>query len=237
MNAPELIPLQVNVEHPPAQALARGAQSAMDMVQAFEVVDDGSYTLAGEELQGIKSRATKLEDQRKAITKPMDDAKKAVMDLFRGPLELLGQAEAALKGKMLAYSQEQVRKAAEERRKAEEAAAAERARLATEAAKLEAEGKTGEAAVQRQVADMVVAQPSAVAAPVKVAGVKTTTTVDFEVVDLHRLVMHAAEHPEVVALLQVDSVKLRAYVRGLGMATKLPGVRVFEKQGIAAARR
>lgn len=238
MNAPELIPLQVTVQHPTAAALARGADSALALVESFEVVDDESFALGGEELQAIKRKAATLEDQRKAITKPMDDAKKAVMDLFRGPVDLLTKAEGILKGKLLGYQQEQQRKAAEARRIAEQAAEAERQRLAEEAKKLEAEGRAGEATVQRAIAEMVVAQPvTTVAAAPKVAGLATRTTVEFEVVDKLALVQHIAKHPELLNLVVEDSTRLRAYVRGLGLDCQLPGVKVFEKASLAASRK
>lgn len=239
MNAPaELIPLQVTVQHPPAAALAKGADSALALVEAFEVTDDATFELGGEELKAIKAKAATLEEQRKTITKPMDDAKKAVMDLFRGPIDALTRAEGILKGKLLGYQQQKEREAAEARRKAEEAAAAERARLEDEARRLEEQGRAGEAVVQRAVAEMVVAAPmtTAAAAP-KVAGLATRTTVDFEVVDLLALVKHIAQHPELIGLLQADSVKLRAYVRGLGTACNLPGVRVFGKASLSASRK
>jgi hypothetical protein len=236
--AAELIPLAVNVQHPSAAALSRHGAAALELVEAFVVDSDSTYTLAGEELQAIQRRASTLDEQRKAITRPLDDAKKAVMDLFRAPVETLEQAAGILKRKMLEYSTEQQRKAREQQLAAEKAAQQERERLEAEAQALKAEGRAGEAAVKEQVAAMVVAAPARVpsAAP-KVAGVKTTTTVDFEVVDLLALVRHVAQHPELVNLIVADSTKLRAYVRGLGMATALPGVRVFEKNGIAAARK
>jgi hypothetical protein len=234
----ELTPITITVEHPTAAALARPGAAALELVEAFAVVDDATYTLAGEELQAIQKRAATLDAQRKVITKPMDDAKRAVMDLFRAPVETLEQAAGILKRKMLEYSTEQQRKAREQQLAAERAAQQERERLEAEAQALKAEGRAGEAAVKEQVAAMVVAAPAPVpAAAPKVAGVKTTTTVDFEVVDLLALVQHVAQHPELVNLIVADSTKLRAYVRGLGMATALPGVRVFEKNGIAAARK
>lgn len=238
MNAPaELIPLQVTVQHPSAAALAKGADSALALVEAFEIVDDDSFALGGEELQAIKRRAAALEDQRKAITKPMDDAKKAVMDLFRGPTDLLAKAEGILKGKLLAYQQEQQRKAAEQRRIVEAAAAAERDKLRKEAEALAAQGRAGEALVKEQIADMVVATAPATVEPPKVAGLATRTSIEFEVTDLLQLVQHVAKNPELLGLIAADSVKLRAYVRGLGTACNLPGVRVFEKASLAAARK
>lgn len=238
MNAPaELIPLQVTVQHPSAAALARGADSALALVEAFEVTDAATFEIGGEELKAIKSRAAVLEEQRKAITKPMDDANKAVMDLFRGPLDLLGKAEGILKTKLLAYQQEEARRIAAERLAAERAAQEERDRLAAEAEKLAAEGRAGEAMVKQQVAEMIVAAPPATPEPTKVQGLASRTTVEFEVTDLHALVKHIAATPELIALVAPDSVKLRAYVRGLGTACQLPGVRVFEKASLAASRK
>jgi hypothetical protein len=202
------------------------------------VNDAITFELAAEELTAIKKRATALDEQRKAITGPLDQAKKQVMDLFKPPLDVLTRAEGLLKTKMLTWQQAEARKAAEARAEAERIAQAERERMAAQARALEADGKDGEAAVQRQIAELIVAAPpAAVVEPPKVAGVSTRTSVEFEVVDLLALVQHIAQRPELLALLSVDSVKLRAYVRGLGMATDLPGVRVFEKASLAASRK
>lgn len=234
----DVTPIAINVTAPSAAALERGSAAALELVEAFEVVDAGSYELAAEELVAIQKREKALVDQRLAITRPMDAAKSSVMDLFRAPVETLGQAAAILKRKMVAYTTEQQRKANEERIAAERAAQQERDRLEAEARALKAEGRAGEAAVKEQVAAMVIATPPAAPVEVpKVAGVSTRSTVDFEVTSLLELVQHVAAHPELLPLLAVDSVKLRAQVRALGMATKLPGVKVFEKTSLAASRK
>jgi hypothetical protein len=224
---------------PSAAALAKGSDAALEMVKSFEIVDAPTYELAGEELVAIKRKATQLEDQRKTITKPMDDAKKAVMDLFRKPLDVLAQAEGVLKGKMLTFSQEQARRAAEARAQAEAQARQERERLEREAAELQAQGRAGEAAAKTAIAQVVSAAQieDPFTAPVKASGVKTTTTIDYEVVDLGKLVAHVAKNPQLLQLLTVDSVRLRAHVRAFGLACDLDGVRVFEKQGLAASRK
>lgn len=80
----------------------------------------------------------------------------------------------------------------------------------------------------------VISIPVDAPAPQKVSGISTTTTVDFEVTSLHELVKHVAAHPELLNLVIADSVKLRAYVRGLGLNCKLPGVKVFPKASIRA---
>lgn len=233
----ETLPTEVKIAAPSSAEINRGASAALALVQDFEITDMPTFELAADELKAIKQKATALEDRRKTLTQPLDAVKKGIMDLFRGPLDLLGQAEGILKSKMLTYQQAENRKAEEQRIAAERAAQAERDRLAEEASKLAAEGRAGEAAVKETVAAMIVAQPVAAPAVPKVSGVKTTTTIDYEVEDIHALIKHVAEHPELVNLLVADSVKLRAFVKGLGMACKLPGVRVFEKQGLSASRK
>jgi hypothetical protein len=196
-----------------------------------------TFEIAADELKGIKAKAAALDEQRKAITGPLDAAKKAVMDLFRGPLDALGQAENILKGKMLGYQQEQQRKADAARLEAERIAREQRLKLEAEARALAEAGRTGEAAVKEQVAQMVVAAPVAAPAPPAIKGVSTSTTVDFEVDNLLALVRHIAAHPELINLVTADSVKIRAYVKGLGLQCNLPGVRVFNKQSLSASRR
>lgn len=91
----------------------------------------------------------------------------------------------------------------------------------------------------RSAAAMVVAAAT-ISAPVthiesaKSKGTSIKATVDFEVTSLLSLVQHIAQHPELINLVVEDTTKLRAYVRGLGLNAKLPGVRVYEKKAIAS---
>lgn len=233
----QAIPTELKIAAPDGATLTKGAAAALAMVNSFEVTDATTYNLAADELKEIKARATRLEEQRKSLTAPLDVVKKGIMDLYRGPLEVLGQAEGILKGKLLDYTREEQRKAEEQRLAAERAAQEERDRLEAEAKALAEQGRAGEAAVKETVAAMIVAQPVAAPAVPKAAGIKTTTSIDFEVEDTLALIQHVAQTPELVSLLTVDSVKLRAYVKSLGKACALPGVRVFEKTGLSASRK
>lgn len=274
---------------PDAAQLTGRAQQALAFIDGFVIDGPEAYGLAGEELQAIKRRAKEIEAQRTGITGPLNQVLKAVNDLFRTPTDTLGKAEAALKGKMLAWQQDQERIAAEARRKAEEAAAAERRRLEEEAAAAQREAQAQaaaaaaaeraqlqalaaaeaakaagnaeaaaaaqrEAQAQAQAAALaqsatdraqaeaqsaafeaqVITAPVALVAPTKAAGISTSKKLDFEVTDLHALVKHVAAHPELIAMLRADDVRLRAYVKGLGMACSLPGVRVFETSVMSA---
>jgi hypothetical protein len=274
---------------PDSVALSGRAQSALEFIKGFQIATAEDYSLAADELKAIKTRANKLEEQRTGITGPINKALKAINDLFRGPADLLAEAERTLKGKMLAWDQEQERIAAEVRRKAEEAAAAERRRLEAEAAErqrqaeeqaraaaaaaqaqrdaeaaaaaakaagdaeaaaaaereaqaqaqaaAQAQAETqraqAQAAMASETAQMVIAMPAPVE-KAKAAGISTSKKLDFEVVDIALLVQHIAAYPELVQLVQVDSVKLRAYVKAMGKACALPGVRVFEDRVLSA---
>ena len=113
---------------------------------------------------------------------------------------------------------------------------AEGAAKAQEEARQQAEASE-QATAEAQAAMVtaaVVSMPVAAQAPAKVSGISTSKTMDYEVEDLHALVVHVAAHPELISLLMADSVKLRAQVRATGMNTKLPGVRVFEKRSMSA---
>lgn len=148
--------------------------------------------------------------------------------------------------------------AAAERRRLEQEAAERQRQADAERARLEAEARTAaeagdaRAAEQAQQQAAQVAQTAAlevaaientaqvivaaapVVAPIKASGTSVRESFDFEVTDLHALVKHVGEHPELLSLLRADEVKLRAYVRGLGRNTNLPGVRVDVKRTLAA---
>lgn len=247
----------------PDQALLiGGAQRMLSFIDSYAIESNDDFSLAADELKTIKSKQKTLEDQRTSITGPLNAATKAVNDLFRGPAELLTRAEGALKAKMLTWQRKVEAEAAEARRVAEEAARAQREAAeaearklaevaqaqAAEAAKAQEAGNAqaaaiAEAAAQRardeasaaaSAAQMAIAAPVAQIAAPKAKGISTSSRLDFEVVSLIELVQHVAKHPELVGLLQVDSVRLRAYVKGVGEACALPGVRVTSQTSMSA---
>ncbi len=177
------------------------------------------------------------QERRKAEEAAAAERKRLEEEAAARQREAQAQAEAAARAAAEAQAQERaaaVAAAAGDSEGAARAAAAmhaqqQRADLARDAAqRAQAEAQTTVA-----IAQAVTAAPSAVVAP-KAKGIATTTRVDFEVQSLVLLVHHVAAHPELINLLAADTAKLRAYVRGLGMACNLPGVRVFEDRGISA---
>lgn len=148
---------------PDEAALSKSAGSALAMARTFTITTSEDYGLCAEELKAANAKFKALEEKRLTITRPMDAAKKAVMDLFRGPLDTLEQAIGLYKRSMLDWDREQERIAAEQRRAAEEAAAAERRRLEAEAAERQRIADEQAAALQRQAEEAARAGDAAAA--------------------------------------------------------------------------
>lgn len=263
-----------------SDALAMTTRGERALANAKDFVIDSQELLdaAGDDLRAVKTLRNQAEAKRTSITGPLNQALKAVNDLFRPAITYLDEAERVLKGAMVTYTDEQARIAREARQKAEAEARAERERLeaeqreqeriareaaekaaaaqreaaeaaargdaaaaaAAEEAQRQASAAAAAAEAQAQAAEVtaaVVAVPPAAEPARKVAGISTSKSVDFEVTDLHALIKHVAEHSELLSLVNADSVKLRAYVRGMGHNTNLPGVRVFDKTVLAARGR
>ena len=98
---------------PEAQALAHEAETTLGIIQAVRITTAVECKAAVDQTRDIKAKAARLEEVRKTMTRPLDDAKKAIMDFFRGPADLLAKAETLLKGSITTFHQEQQRIAAE----------------------------------------------------------------------------------------------------------------------------
>jgi hypothetical protein len=183
-----------------------------------------AYEGAATFLKDVKSKFKELDEKEKAITKPINDGLKLIRDMFRKPKDLLTQAETALKRGMVTYQREQERIAAEAQRKADEDVRKERERLA----KLEAKAiERGDETKAEQLAE----RQAAVVAPIiqtekpKVSGISTRKDYDFEIVD-------AAKLPR--EYLMPDDKKIRKVVKALGAEASIPGIRIIERDILAA---
>jgi hypothetical protein len=93
------------------------------------ILCEEQYVEAAAFLGEVDKTAKRIEALRVSLTRPLDDSKKRIMDLFRGPLDRLVQAKSATKESMLAFRREQEEAA----RLVREAQERERARLVREA--------------------------------------------------------------------------------------------------------
>jgi hypothetical protein len=209
---------------PQVRELTAEAQSLVALAGSYAVANAEEYAAAGEDLKRVKGAKDRLERLRKSMTQPIDAAKKAIMDFFRGPSDQLDRAESQIKRSMIAFSNEQDRLRREEQARAEESARKERLRLEAQANKAEASGKVEKAAALQQRAATVVA-PVIERTPPKVIGVSTREVWKFEVTD-------PAQVPR--EYLTVDESKIRRVVGALKGDTKIAGVRVWSEKALAS---
>jgi len=195
------------------------------------ITNQEQYETAGSILKEIQNRARELDAQRKTITGPIDQAKKAVMDLFKPPLELLEAASRKIKSGLIAYSNEQERLAAEERARLQKIAEKE---AEAEKKKLEAKIERAKASGKEEKAEELEAQKEAIeplAVPVIEAPVTQLKGVSYrekwtvEVVDF-KLLPDEYKLPNQSALDKVAQA-----TKG---AIQIPGTKLH-KEKIAAA--
>ena len=244
MNAPEKLapaevietePKAITYNQPKGSALAKSAERVLAIARSIVVDSNEMAKIAAAELVTIKGRARELDEERKRITKPMDDAKRAVMDIYNPAIEKLNQAEAALKSTLTTYQNEQRRladlAAAEEARKAREEAEKLRAR----AEKMEDRGKAEDAEALRNIAAMTAAAPRAVSAPPKLAGVSTRKVWKANVTDRAAAIKALADNPTYQHLLTIDESALNKLAAAMkNPNSPIPGVVFYEDSAMSA---
>lgn len=120
----ETIPAEFASVEPTLQTIREGFPAVRTITTAEQ------FSRAGELLKAVKGALKQIEDQRVAITKPINESLRTVNAQAKDAAEPFLKAEQAIKAAMVTYSNEQERIRREEQRRVEAAAAAERARLA-----------------------------------------------------------------------------------------------------------
>lgn len=244
--------VEVTIPQPP-DAGGLVARQLVEAARSFEVVTASDFARAAETLRTIKTRSKEVDEQRKALVRPLDEARKRIQAFFAVPLGFLEEAEKTLKSKMLGYEQAEERRRLEAQRAAEAAARAERERLAREAAeaerkareKAEAERKAAEEAAAAGRAEEA-AKLAARAARTEAKGEERAAALAAQADHVVTEVVHV-ERPRAAGLasvtrwtfevideaaiprayLAVDEEKLRRVVEAMKGDTDIPGVRAI----------
>jgi hypothetical protein len=199
------------------------------------IVDEESYNDAAELLRQCKTGIGVVNTEEEKIVPPLHQAHKAAKALFnklRAPFE---QAETILKGKLLDYSREQQRVAAEKQREADAAATAERKRLEQEAAAALESGDVARAEVLASTAEVVQAAHVATAVP-KIAGISTRKVWKVEVENLITFLQEAITNPMLRECIDIDVVALAKLAAATNGTVSLPGCKVRQEEGLAARK-
>lgn len=136
-----------------ARAAIAEASVMLGAARKFHISTPNDALRAGEQLRDVVARRKEMEEARFRITRPMDEAKKKVMELFTPALAELTQAERTLKSGIEDYQAEQDRIAAEAQRKADDARRAEQNRLAAQAQAAREKAEAEAAELRRQAAE------------------------------------------------------------------------------------
>jgi len=211
----------------------QNAAGMLVMAQGFAVASQADYDEGAQYLREIKQRRNELDAKRKSITRPLDEAKKRIMDLFRPPIETLDKAKGEIEGSMSAWYREQERQRREaEARAREEARREEEKRRKAVERKAEAARKKGDEERAQQIIDEAEQAPPPPAPvfeqPEQPKGTHVRTYYAAEVVDKRKLIeaVAAGEVPDNV--LTPDMTVLNGLARSLKHGLKYAGVRVVE---------
>lgn len=218
-----------------ATAATNSAQLILREAQALEILTPEHYENAAALLKGVKRRAGEIEEERKRVLRPLDEARRRIMELFRPAQEVLAQAEHYIKRAVLDYQTEQERRRAEEEARLRELARKEQERLMARAQKAAAVGKDELAETLEEQAQSVYV-PVVVSGTPKISGLVTRQNWHAEVTDKAALIHAVAEGKVPDVVLEPNMVILNAQARALKEALDYPGVKAVADQTVAAGR-
>ena len=210
------------------QTLVTQAEGDIILAQCFTVASDDDYAQASEILKIVKGRYQEIETKRKAMTLPLDEAKRRIMDFFRQPLEQLGNAEHQIKSALLAFTQERERIRWEQEEQLQALARVERERLnKLTSEKLSQALEEDNLEKAEEILDTVVevAAPTVQRERLKVQGIKTVTRWKYKIID-ESLIPREYLMPN-EKLLANTAVATKG-------ATKIPGVEFYSESTVSS---
>jgi hypothetical protein len=214
-------------------------QNLVNMVeeyQNFEVATVNDCQEAANILGRAKTRFSDLEARRKEITKPLDDAKKSVMDLFRPATDALASLERIMKPKIAAFQHKQEQLRRQEQAAADEKARKERERLEKRAEAAREKGQEEKAAALEEKAFTTVA--AAPATPeVSVTGVSMRKVWKAEVTDVKQLCALIASGEIPPSVIEFKQAELNRLASTWQNSKQFPGLRIFQDSSVASSRR
>lgn len=223
--------VEVTIDSQMINQVSEGTRLATT-VKGLTINNNQEYQNSGEFLKQIKTVSKILDDSRKEITRPLDEAKKSVMDFFREPLEQLSSAETVLKKALLSYqqAQERIRLEAERKAIAEARAEEERKRKSLEerATKAEEKGQEAKAEMLREQASDVYV-PTVVSAPnvEKIKGLSSKKVWKFRVTDESKI-------PREYTL--INEQMLNKIAQATQGKIPVPGVEFYQEEILSAGR-
>jgi hypothetical protein len=212
--------------------LVTESRAMLALAVCYDIVSPEMREAASFDLKNVKALYKQVDEQEKAITRPINEGLKRVRAMFAQPKEWLSNAETTLKGECLRWDSAESRKRAEAAAEAARIADAERQRLEA-AAKREAEAGNAETAVAIAQAAAFVAPAPVVEAP-KLAGESTREQWSAECVDIVELCRGVVEGKNPPESVLPNMVFWNGAARSFKKSFAFPGMRAIAKQILAS---
>lgn len=195
------------------------AEELTNKLEIINVTDQQSLELATSHKNNARKMLQRLDEIRKGMTKPLDDAKKNIMGFFRPFEDKLNHCMDGNKDTIGTYlaEQEKIRREQEEILRKKQEAEAERLRKRAEAVKTES--KREELLEKAEEAENIVP----VLPEIKTEGTYTKTVWTYEIEDFN-LLPNEYKIPNETMIGQV--------VRSTKGKLIIPGVKIFSKQTV-----
>lgn len=221
-------------------------QNSVEMADVYVIDTQEMADLAGEDLKALARLKKQTEDARLSITRPLDAAKKAAMDVYRPLIERIEAADSILRRKLNAYLTEQDRIRREAEAEAERSRRAELAKLEQEQAAARAAAEAAieandevalDAAMEKaaEIEDKALeteCAPTNIAKAEKVSGINQAVTYVAGEIDLAALVAAAAANPDLLVYLSPNTTEINRVVKALRERANIPGVSVKREVGL-----
>lgn len=201
-----------------AEAALTEANMVLDTAQQVIVKTPQQAQVAGDWRNKIKMKLKQLDEERKELTRPLDDVKAKIMDKYRPAIEALNSAYKLFDKGLSDYLAIQERIRQEQQRKIE--AEADKKRQEAEAKAKEWADKGNNKKVEEWLdkADNVIAP--VVAEVPKVEGISTRKDWDFEIINPN-------EVPRDFCI--PDEKAIRAFIKATKGTKPIAGIKIFEK--------
>lgn len=218
---------------PDKAQLDHEADLAFSAAMLFVIQNDDDVTRATEDMNKCSKRAKELEKMRKETTKPIDDAKKQVMAVFKPATEHLNEAVSFYKDSIGTYITLQQKRAEEAQKLAQEKAKEQKEAISQAIEQAKEKGDSETVATLETVANTLPVEAPTVAPKVKVEGATVRKKIKGRVTDLKAFLLHIAEHEELQSLIEVKQGELDRFLAASSGSIAMPGIEVYEETIIA----
>lgn len=207
----------------------------------FKIVSPADLEMSANILKTIKQKKKKIDEVRKSLTRPLDAAKKGIMDFFRPAENKLSEAENAMQKTILDFRAEERKRIEEEQRKATEEA---RKKQAEELARIQKEQEEAEMMGDSETVENLEMQKTVVATTAEVATVVTTEEPKLSgvaevrrwkavVTDKMALIKHIAATGQFENIVEFSNKELTALATATKGTIQIPGIEFRAEKTLA----